>query len=238
MRRLFALAALSATILFVAPAPAAAYLHWLDEYSGPGPFLGWDLNWRLICLQDPAVDANTRTDPGPSVLRSLNSFSGGKRALVAALGAGGCLLQPNKNPVGSLNLRISELWSKENRLFADTDGGTHRVKIWEFEPTFSVFADPSKFIEVESGIGWSVASGEDFETFTRFYWKPIMVTFTPGAALPRGGHSFLRTVSFATGIRIVPGGFDATDFGAAPGSYHTDREVLGTATVTIDLSRF
>src|SRR6478752_2803342 len=35
------------------PAPAHAWWHWLDELTGPGPFMGPDFQWRLVCVNDP-----------------------------------------------------------------------------------------------------------------------------------------------------------------------------------------
>jgi hypothetical protein len=81
---------------------------------------------------------------------------------------------------------------------------------------------------------------------TRLYFRPIMLTITPGARLSRGGadnvpdagHKFARSLSVSTGIFYMPKGFDAKDFGALPGTFHTDKELLLTARITLDLSRF
>ena len=75
---------------------------------------------------------------------------------------------------------------------------------------------------------------------TRFYLRPITLTITPGARRSRKGanNKLARALSVSTGIFYMPKGFDAEDFGALPGTFHTDREVLATASITLDLSRF
>ena len=42
-------------------------------------------------------------------------------------------------------------------------------------------------------------------------------------------------VSVRAGITIVPRGFDATDFGAIPGTFQVSRDTLNTAAVFLDL---
>ncbi len=48
---------LCAAAELVAPAPAHAWFAWLDQLSGPGPFAGFDVQWRIACIADPAVPA-------------------------------------------------------------------------------------------------------------------------------------------------------------------------------------
>ena len=39
------------------PARAHAWWDWLDQLSGPGPFWGWDLQYRVICFEDRDKDS-------------------------------------------------------------------------------------------------------------------------------------------------------------------------------------
>src|SRR3954454_21948135 len=82
---------LVAFFLLLAPAPAQAWWGWLDEMSGPGPWMFTDLQFRIICIEDKSSDAmsvqNTNSkDQRPNVLRSLNSFEGFRKV------AGGCVV--------------------------------------------------------------------------------------------------------------------------------------------------
>jgi hypothetical protein len=243
MRRLFVTVLLAGSFLFVRPAPAHAWLHWLDEYSGPGPFVGFDLRWRLACIQDPSVaPASNQVKPQDAVLRSLDSFESKGRRIGAAILGAGCLTQPGVNPVGSLNIQVTRMWSIDNHLQYAPGVSAPTVNVWQVEPSFSIFVDSSKFVELTSGIGWSRVSGEGFDTLNRFYFRPVMITITPGAKLARPTEGVVskwaRSFSVSSGIVIQPKGFDATDFGAVPGTFHTDKEILATAEITFDLSRF
>jgi len=242
MRRLFVTVLLAGSFLFVRPAPAHAWLHWLDEYSGPGPFVGFDLRWRLACVQDPlVVKGSKQVKPADNVLRSLDSFeSKGRRIGAAVLGAG-CLTDPKASPIASLNFQVTRLWSIDNHLQYAPGVASPTVNVLQFEPSFSVFVDQAKFVELTSGIGWSRVSGEGFDTLNRFYFRPVMITVTPAAKLERDGgivNKWARAFSVSSGIVIQPKGFDATDFGAVAGTFHTDKEILATAEITFDLSRF
>ena len=60
MRRVIVIALCALSFLVALPAPAHAWFFWLDEYSGPGPFLGFDVQWRIACINDPAPRETAR----------------------------------------------------------------------------------------------------------------------------------------------------------------------------------
>ena len=56
---------------------------------------------------------------------------------------------------------------------------------------------------------------------------------TTSGAKPRAPASVrFRALSLSTGIFYMPKGFDAKDFGALPGTFHTDKELLATAAIS------
>src|SRR4051812_27962147 len=57
MRRFIVIGLCVSSFLITLPAHAHAWWYWMDEYTGPGPFTGFDVQWRLACLADPAVPA-------------------------------------------------------------------------------------------------------------------------------------------------------------------------------------
>jgi hypothetical protein len=312
------------------PAPAHAWWHWLDEYSGPGPFMGIDVQWRLACIQDPAVRAvalqnletkrrqaledaqaavlrnlprfvpppgppgredsaarlgevekalkealakldsfrqpdavtaaavldemktirNSPTpgedskslSPPPSILRSRNSFDGKSHFWASFFGAG-CVSQPDTNPVGSLNLRMAYLWSLHNNLtYAEPefkkDGP--QVRLFQPELSFTVFVDQRKSVELGSAMGVSTAFVDKpgVSPFSRFYWRPLLLTVSPVSLLrlntPKGWRALILTSS----IVIMPQELNATDFGAVPGTFHTGRDMQGFFGFALDFSRF
>jgi len=238
MRRVLVTVLCAASFLFMLPAPAHAWWDWIDQLSGPGPFIGFDLQWRLVCAQDQ-IAATSAKDPGDTALRSLDSFDGKAQVLAGIFGAG-CLGQPDVNPVSSLNFRVARLWSIDNHLQYASGVQAPTVNVWQLEPSFSTFLDDKKLVELTVGMGVSVLSGDGFDSMTRLYFRPIMLTVTPGGRLPRSsfGNKFGRALSVSTGIFYMPKGFDAQDFGALAGTFHTDKEILATAAVSLDLSRF
>lgn len=249
MRRVLVTVLCAASFLFMLPAPAHAWFDWIDQLSGPGPFIGIDLQWRLVCVQDQRVqtprsekDLNVLRDPGISNLRRLDSFTSGTPRVLAGIFGAGCVSpgQHNVNPVSSLNFRVARLWSKDNHLQYASGESSPTVNIWQLEPSFSTFVDDKKVVELTVGMGVSVLSGEGFDSMTRLYFRPVMLTVTPGSGLPRTnfGSKLGRALSVSTGLFYMPKGFDAEDFGALPGTFHTDRELLLTAAISLDLSRF
>ena len=241
MRRVIVTALCAASFLFMVPRPAHAWFDWIDQLSGPGPFAGVDFQWRLACVQDDQVLVADRQnpDPGDSHLRSLDSFGDGAPKVLAGIFGAGCLGKPSANPESSLNLRVAKLWSIDNHLQYASGVTAPKVSIWQLEPSYSTFVDDKKMVELTMGMGVSVLSGNGFDSMTRLYFRPVMLTLTPGGRLKRGGfNSVTRGMSLSTGVIYMPKGFDAKDFGAVPGTFHTDNELLLTASVSYDLSRF
>jgi hypothetical protein len=171
-------------------------------------------------------------------LRSLDNFKGKKTQVVAGILGAGCLNDHTAHPGSSLNFRIARYWSTDNHLQYASGVKAPTVNLWQFEPSFSTFVDQQKMVELTMGVGVTALSGDGFNSMTRLYFRPVMLTLTPGGRLKREGFSRVtRALSVSTGLIYMPKGFDAEDFGAVPGTFHTDRELLLTASVLFDLSR-
>jgi hypothetical protein len=252
MRRVIVTALCAASFLFMIPEPAHAWWDWIDQLSGPGPFQGFDLQWRVVCVEDDKVTTTNSPDPGKEHLRSLKSFGppdpetgelktlGAKLRVAGALAAGaGCLNNFNISPASSFNFRIARYWSTSNHLEYPSDAKVPTVNMWQYESSYSTFVDDAKLVELTVGMGASVLFGENFDSMTRFYVKPVMLTFTPGGRLTRSnlGNKLARSLSVSTGAIYMPKGFHAENFGSV-GTYRTDHELLLTASASLDLSRF
>ena len=298
MRRVIVIALCALSFLVALPAPAHAWFFWLDEYSGPGGFIGFDVQWRIACINDPAPRETARkwleqknlaaainqalsgraepqpgagappttqgfttpapvTDkeaedaaaakrisknPGDYVLRSLASFEGKGRTGAALLGVG-CVRQTKANPIASLNVRFAYLFSLHNHLTYDEpeyaeDGP--RVHLLQPEVSFTVFVDRRKSVELGSAMGVSTAfvAKKGVDPFSRFYWRPFLLTVSPVSLLRKNSQKGWRALTLTSSIVIMPQELNDTDFGAKPGTFHTDREIQGLFGVTLDLSRF
>jgi hypothetical protein len=153
---------------------------------------------------------------------------------VAALGGSGCLLQPGALPRASVNLESTWAWARENHLRYATsvDNGVHMAVL---EPTFTVHLAPNlenDWANLEIGAGVFLVGGPAFKGFTRVFMEPVRAEVRPFAKVP-----YLRAVIFRGALIIVPQGFDATDFGAIPGTYHTSNDVLRSAGIFVDWLR-
>ena len=227
---------LLAVFLLIAPAPAQAWWGWLDELSGPGPWMFGDLQYRIVCIEDRGSDAQafgaTDKNQRPNVLRSLNSFDGFAKVAAAVSGAG-CLLQPGVRPRASVNFATGIFGAVANN---PRPPGAGRLAMQKYEFSASTFLDQAKIFQVNAGGG--VLKGLGDSDFNRGYWT-VSTTMTPYAAVPRdsGTTSLLRTITVNVGVVVVPNGFAASDFGAT-GPFRSEHEVLKTISLTLDFSRY
>lgn len=242
MRRVFVTLMLVAGFQLLAPTPAHAFWRWIDEWSGPGPFNGIGVEWRLVCIKDyvPGTDGTRGTENVEVDRGTLTSEEKAKRVAVAVIGTG-CIFQPAvRTPRASFNVETAYLWSKGNRLQytlsprpADTS-----VHILQFEPSVSLHLDQNlgrDFMEVGFGFGVERISGPA-GSFTRAIIEPIRWDVRPLAFL-WDTHPKWNIVALRLGLMVVPRGFDATDFGADPGSFHQSIEVLPTLGMIVDLRK-
>jgi hypothetical protein len=236
MRRLWIVIVSCAALQLLTPTPAHAWWGWLDEMSGPGPWMFVDGRYRIYCFQDEKIDRNNRNskDLEANGMRSLNSFDKPVRWL-AAIGGVGCVLpsQWGTNPKASLNFSKGFFVAVANNPRPEGEGHLAMVK---YEFTGSKFLDSSKIFELNAGGGWLQGRGKS--EFTRGYWT-VAGNISPYAALDQNSrkHSLLRTITVNVGVIVVPKGFTASDF-AAPGPFRTDGEILKTVSITLDFSRY
>jgi hypothetical protein len=222
--------------LLMAPAPAQAWWGWLDELSGPGPWMFFDVQYRIACIEDRGSDAAamaaTEKNQRANVLRSLKSFDGFARVAAAVSGVG-CLLQPEVRPRASVNFSTGAFVAVANN---PRPPGAGRLLMQKYEFSASTFLDDAKIFQANAGGG--VFKGLGDSDFSRGYWT-VSATMTPYAAVARdsGTKSLLRTITVNVGVVVVPNGFAAKDFGAT-GPFHSDHEVLKTISLTLDFSRY
>jgi len=233
MRRLVLVVACCGLFQLAMPAPAQAWFEWIDHLSGPGPFNGADIWLRLKCLPDtnPPVNAPGQGQQQQQQQQQQETL-GGK--VLTVLG-GGC---PQGRPFersSSFNFRFGYARSYENHLTyaPDLEESRKAVNLWEYEGSFSGWVNDSKTIELTTGVGLMNFRGKAFESFWRPYWRPVLATIYPAS---RASGS-IRGLNFNVGVLLFPMGFDAKDFGASPGTFHTDRDIVVTTGVSYDFTR-
>jgi hypothetical protein len=234
MRRFGFTLLLCALVQIVTPAPARAnwILDWIDELSGPGPFYGPSFEWRLICFSvpDPANrDAVETTDESRQAGARVLQFFGP-----------GCFFK--QVPVthqrrASINLKFGLLKAKKNNLAYALPEADRDVKLTTLVPSISWRAARSVEFQFGAGVFWF--SGPQFESFHRVVLQPVQADVKPLAAINhfRGADPVWwdELLSLRGGLVIVPRGFDASDFGAVPGTFRVSRDTLKTAAIFVDL---
>jgi hypothetical protein len=232
MRRLCVTLAVCVFIQWAMPTPAHAWI-WelLEELSGPGPFHGPAFEWRLVCFSEP--------DPARKDLEETTDEGKLAAARVLQIFGPGCFFKqvPIQNQRrASINLKLGLLKAKKNDLQYTRDRDKD-VKLTTLLP--NIAWRPTRFFETSMGVGVFWFSGPSFESFHRIFIQPVQADLKPLAAInsARGADAVWwdELLSLRAGLVIVPRGFDATDFGAIPGTFRTSRETLKSAAVFIDL---
>jgi hypothetical protein len=233
MRRIWIVLLLSLGIQVVAPVPAHAQIwRWIYELSGPGPFTGWEFEWRLVCFSEREGD-----EPPAAPAAST-----GRERAARALGvlAPGCFVRPvprEETRRASINVSFGLFDARENNLRYARGSTDHDVTLTSIEPT--VWWRPAAAVEVGAGVGVFWFSGPDFRTFRRLFFEPFRIDARPVALLGdlfAGGHpEWTELLSLRAGAIVIPHGFRADDFGAIRGTFQTSREVLHTFSVFVDL---
>lgn len=73
MRRLFPILIGSWLLTLAAPQPAHAWWEWLEEFSGAGPWKGFDIDSRLVCFVDTNGDKSARVNASRAVRDATKS---------------------------------------------------------------------------------------------------------------------------------------------------------------------
>jgi hypothetical protein len=239
MRRLGLALTLCLLAHLALPSPAHAWWHWIDELSGPGPFNGFEVDLRLVCFSEQV--ATKKVDEERDDNQRL------KKAMLAGSLPPGCRFKPvplENQRRASLNLDVAYLWANRSNL-QYADQGRHSVHLFILRPTFWV--RPARSIEVGAGVSLYHFDGNSFNAFSRVVIEPLIFDLKPLAlirdALGQSDKNDLRDhpdsqwdllVSLRFGMAFIPKGFDATDFGAIPGTYHTPHDFLPTVSLFLD----
>jgi hypothetical protein len=89
---------------------------------------------------------------------------------------------------------------------------------------------------VGSAAGVNIFRGPTFSTFSRAQITPVQVDLKPFALSKDSwyNHPWLSFITIRAGYELIPQGFDAQDFGAVPGTFHTGHESLARVQVLFD----
>lgn len=228
-------------LVTASPAFALFGRGWLERLSGPGPFGGFTLDARFICLTAPQTPEQVSASQ-----KELDSHGWAKKLTipketdrVAFASLVGCNFLSAKEPRLEIGLQYGRLHSTDNILDYSERGplsdAEKKVKV----RTLLITADirVNRVLDVGAAIGWgSFNPGSDFPLFTGFdrtVTQPMRLTTRPLAAFSEAKPMGALVVRFdATKFH---GGFTAEDFGAKPGTFNEPGEILWNWAVLVDL---
>ena len=199
------------------PSPAHAWWEFLEQLSGPGPFKGWDLQARVLCLvRTPDIDPTTKTQrvdaSGQPVFKTEP-----KSAPVIGTIVSACRIRPGETRRAGVDVGVRFLTADGDVRFAN--GKPIDMTTLEGAISYNVFSSQpdSDYLDVAFGAGMYWFASEDFESFRGFFLEPVRIEFHPTTRMKqRTKWSALMPVLRA-GYLLFPAGFETAKFNAAPG---------------------
>jgi hypothetical protein len=229
--RLRLVSILLAGFLLMAGGADAGIIEWIDQMSGPGPFLGFSIEGRLHCFpiqrSDDVYTEGTPKSP-PSEKSALDNYNQRMGVILACPNH----LKPGERAWMTVNLASGIAWALHNDLPYSRDVTDTSVKLVSLEPSFWWYPLPP--VAVGASVGFYWFSGPAFETFSRFYVKPVQVELKPFAFPKHRWHTHAEIFTIRAGYSLMPQGVQASDFGAI-GPFKTEHEVLPTIALLADL---
>lgn len=205
----------SAMVLAAVPTPAQAAFSWfwLDNLSGPGPFQGVESEWRIRCFGG--------TPPAQVGVRVVGVESD-------------CRSGTKEKHKRSLNVTGALYFTTSNNLAYKASDVDKKIGLLRVGPSFA-WAFEERTLELKAGVEWDYFFGPAFDNFSRLA-VPLLLDYKPFVNDRNNTERTLRNiVTVRVGVMIIPKGFDASDFGAIPGSFHTSFEALPTVGLVFDL---
>lgn len=220
MRRICTLIG-AAMVLLAVPAPSYAWWEFLEEFSGPRKFYGWDIQMRVFCLVD-TVQARQVTRDG--VTKTVKVVENTERQIPSAIGVLLSTCNVRRSPEHrqthfarrmSVDLGVRFLHSEDPR-FASGE----QIDFTTLEPSISInlFSRwPTRdFLDYGFGAGAYWFSSTEFPSFNGAFLEPIRFEFHTTTAMKQKNWA-----SFVPSVRVgwlnFPAGFETAAWAAAPG---------------------
>jgi hypothetical protein len=229
-----------------AGAQGGGWRGWLDRLSGPGEFRdGVEVSVQVFCYGVPRLRAEKRPNTTDVDLDdaekldltrewgNLDVACGNKRGYVN---------------VGKTRQRV-DLWriavgfelgqstSAHNPLDygGRAPGNGPKVTLGTFVPTIDFV--PNAWLDVGAGAGFGWFRTAGFSTTWKPLIQPLRISVRPVTLLTMGSDRRYRAAGILQlkfNLTSFPGGFDAADFGATPGSWRVGTELLRSFSLVLD----
>jgi hypothetical protein len=242
MRRATVIVTLCVAIHTLTASQANAHiLRWIDELSGPGPFVGGSIELRVKCWKDKNIIEQHE-------LAALSDEKRKKWADMLALGLkSGCPGEHKRNTYQqfSLNVETGYLHAKErdNPITYD-DGQKRGVNLVPVE--VFVYWQPTLGLELGTGGGFFLFFKKGLYYSPVFVLEPMRVDIRPLDVLLAKkvdkvsfGWNTLRALTFRQSFIYFPNRMTAADFaGGANNTFDERGEVVKSFAVLFDLEPF
>jgi hypothetical protein len=214
--------------VLVIPRAAAAqtgFVRWLERLSGPGPFTGAGVQIDGLCF-GAEKSRPTEEDPERSTTRRW----------FFDVNCGRAARNQGRLTIGA---ELSKLSGKNTLQY---DAGipadqTDHVGATLFLVDANVGVD--RPLDIGAAAGFIHFTGFPGGSLSRFVVEPIRLTLKP-LAIARGEVSAAQAyrrewLQLRLVATIIPGGFDAEDFGAIPGTFQSGTEFQGNFYVLVNV---
>jgi hypothetical protein len=215
--------------LMVVPTPAYAWWDFIEGFSGPQNFYGWDIQVRLFCIVDK-VQEKQETVNGKRVRFNEIEEGATEKLIPSAIGvvASACKVKASdpdqKGDVKTYWVRRVALDVGARFLHAkDPDFATgHRIDFSTLEPSVSInlFSKWPSYDYVDYGFGAGAYwfSSTEFSSFVGAFIEPIRFEFHPSTKLKVKLDRWASVIpNLRVGLLYFPAGFETAAWNAGPG---------------------
>lgn len=199
------------------PSAASAQMGWFDwieGLSGPGPFRGYSVGYRVLCTKEVqgrkpgegrySVDPTCFSDRDPAIRQMLE-------------------------------IRVGRFASDDHPRFADTPSDTREVTFVKLESFMKVRVNAT--LDAGAGVGRVRFRGDGFDPFWRTTVTPVSLTFAPlalGQPDDVRAEWWRRLLKLHYEMTYFHTGFTGADFGNSATSYATARDWVRTIGLEVD----
>jgi hypothetical protein len=222
------------------PTQAHAWWDFIEGFSGPQKFYGWDIQVRLFCLVDTVTETR---DAGGRTTRVVGERA--ERQIPSAIGVivSACKVKQTETRSNGETYYVRRLTVDVGARFLhanDSDfAGGERIDFTTLEPAISInlFSKWPRwdFVDYGFGAGAYWFSSTQFPSFNGAFIEPARFEFHPTTKMKRNRLSSLIP-SLRVGLLYFPAGFETAAWLARPGiAPRIGRERVLNLAVFLDL---
>jgi hypothetical protein len=233
-------------VLFAVDAPAAhAWIGggWLERLSGPGPFTGVVIDYRVLCLAAPSPDQEKEIAGTLTGNRAADmvTFPLGQRGTRAWLTVLGCHFLPPDEPRVEIGIQYSRLVADAKNNLLDYShrpeaaGLDREVRLGIFLATADLRVN--RVLDIGAALGRATFSSPSglFPDLQKWVFQPLRLTTRPLAAMTRNRRLAGLAMIRLDGMRLN-GGVRDEELGARPETFREPGEIVWTYSFIVDVS--